>query len=137
MRVHFIKEDNKTVMFFPDSLRFYKVNDKSREIIEDIMVNKNEEEVIEKFNINIDTYNKFKNLLYKEEMVEEVTAKRENELYKLVLNITNKCNLACKYCYANGGNYCSSEGIMKIETAKATLDTFLNLKLVKEALVLY
>lgn len=126
MRVHFIKEDNKTVMFFPDSLRFYKVNDKSREIIEDIMVNKNEEEVIEKFNINIDTYNKFKNLLYKEEMVEEVTAKRENELYKLVLNITNKCNLACKYCYANGGNYCSSEGIMKIETAKATLDTFLN-----------
>lgn len=126
MRVHFIKEDNKTVMFFPDSLRFYKVNDKSREIIEDIMVNKNEEEVIEKFNINIDTYNKFKNLLYKEETVEEVTAKRENELYKLVLNITNKCNLACKYCYANGGNYCSSEGIMKIETAKATLDTFLN-----------
>lgn len=126
MRVHFIKEDNKTVMFFPDSLRFYKVNDKSREIIEDIMVNKNEEEVIEKFNINIDTYNKFKNLLYKEEMVEEVTAKRENELYKLVLNITNKCNLACKYCYANGGNYCSSEGIMKIETAKATLETFLN-----------
>ena len=75
--------------------------------------------------VDLDTYNKFKNLLYKEEILEEVTAKREHELYKLVLNITNKCNLACKYCYANGGNYCSSEGIMKVETAKATLDTFL------------
>ena len=33
--------------------------------------------------------------------------------------------MGCKYCYANGGNYCSSEGVMKVETAKATLDTFL------------
>ena len=125
MRIHFIEEDNKKVMFFPDSLRFYKINDISKEIVESIIEGKSESEILEKFNIDLDTYNKFKNLLYKEEILEEVTAKREHELYKLVLNITNKCNLACKYCYANGGNYCSSEGIMKVETAKATLDTFL------------
>lgn len=125
MRIHFIEEDNKKVMFFPDSLRFYKINDISKEIVESIIEGKSEGEIVEKFNIDLDTYNKFKNLLYKEEILEEVTAKREHELYKLVLNITNKCNLACKYCYANGGNYCSSEGIMKVETAKATLDTFL------------
>ena len=107
MRIHFIEEDNKKVMFFPDSLRFYKINDISKEIVESIIEGKSESEILEKFNIDLDTYNKFKNLLYKEEILEEVTAKREHELYKLVLNITNKCNLACKYCYANGGNYCS------------------------------
>ena len=96
MRIHFIEEDNKKVMFFPDSLRFYKINDISKEIVESIIEGKSESEILEKFNIDLDTYNKFKNLLYKEEILEEVTAKREHEPYKLVLNITNKCNLACK-----------------------------------------
>ena len=64
-------------MFFPDSLIFYKINDISKEIVE-------------KFNIDLNIYNKFRNLLCKEEIIEEVTAKREHELYKLVLNITNK-----------------------------------------------
>ena len=34
MRIHFIEDDNKKVMFFPDSLRFYKINDISKEIVE-------------------------------------------------------------------------------------------------------
>lgn len=135
MRVHFIKEEAKTVMFLPDSLRFYKVNDVTRKIVEAILVNEKEDEIVRKFNINIAAYKKIKALLDNEEMVEEVTAKRENDLYKLVLNITNKCNLACRYCYANGGNYCSEEGIMSIDIAKATLDTFLkryrNIKIIQ------
>ena len=82
MRIHFIEEDNKKVMFFPDSLRFYKINDLSKEIVESIIEGKSEGEIVEKFNIDLDTYNKFRNLLYNEETLEEVTAKREHELYK-------------------------------------------------------
>lgn len=69
-------------MFFPDSLIFYKINDISKEIVESIIESKSESEIVEKFNIDLNIYNKFRNLLCKEEIIEEVTAKREHELYK-------------------------------------------------------
>ena len=82
MRIHFIEDDNKKVMFFPDYLIFYKINDISKEIVESIIEGKSESEIVEKFNIDLNIYNKFRNLLCKEEIIEEVTAKREQELYK-------------------------------------------------------
>lgn len=53
-------------MFFPDSLRFYKINDISKEIVESIIEGKSESEIVEKFNIDLNIYNKFRNLLCKE-----------------------------------------------------------------------
>ena len=50
MRIHFIEDDNKKVMFFSDSLRFYKINDISKEIVESIIEGKSESEIVEKFN---------------------------------------------------------------------------------------
>lgn len=29
----------------------------------------------------------------------------KNVLQKIVINISNSCNLSCSYCYADGGNY--------------------------------
>lgn len=49
-----------------------------------------------------------------------------NTCSRLVLVITQGCNLACKYCYANEGLYndtCAK--IMSFETAKNAIDTFL------------
>ena len=37
-------------MFFPDSLRFYKINDISKEIVESFIEGKSESEIVEKFN---------------------------------------------------------------------------------------
>ena len=54
----------------------------SKEIVESIIEGKSESEIVEKFNIDLNIYNKFRNLLCKEEIIEEVTAKREHELYK-------------------------------------------------------
>lgn len=37
-------------------------------------------------------------------------------LHKLVFNVSNMCNLNCKYCYASGGNYDRENAKMSIET---------------------
>ncbi len=38
------------------------------------------------------------------------------KLFKLVFNVSNTCNLNCKYCYASGGNYNRKDSLMKKET---------------------
>jgi len=47
----------------------------------------------------------------------------ENSCSCLVLSIVQKCNLNCRYCFAEGGEYKNS-GIMSFETAKKAIDQF-------------
>lgn len=57
----------------------------------------------------------------------EYIGKKENSgktLERLVLNVTNVCNLKCAYCYACGGSYQSDEGVMSLDTAIKSIDTF-------------
>ncbi|WP_311155088.1 radical SAM protein [uncultured Streptococcus sp.] len=41
----------------------------------------------------------------------------EGILKKVVINISNSCNLSCSYCYADGGNYGMDNRIMDFDTA--------------------
>lgn len=47
-----------------------------------------------------------------------------NSVTRLVLNVSQACNLRCKYCYANEGTY-DEQGMMSFETAKTALDFLL------------
>ncbi len=49
---------------------------------------------------------------------------KESLTVRLTFNVSNCCNMACKYCYAHGGSYHSKENLMKIDTAKKALDLF-------------
>lgn len=42
----------------------------------------------------------------------------------LTLNVANQCNLRCSYCYANGGNYHGTEGLMSTKMAKHAVRRF-------------
>lgn len=53
---------------------------------------------------------------------EETTTERVLE--RLVMNVTQTCNLRCRYCYAGGGNYNLPNSVMSKETALKTLDRF-------------
>ncbi len=53
---------------------------------------------------------------------EETTTERVLE--RLVMNITQTCNLKCRYCYAGGGNYNLPNSLMSRETAIKTIDRF-------------
>jgi uncharacterized protein len=43
-------------------------------------------------------------------------------LEKLVLNVSNDCNMRCRYCYANGGNYGLPRRLMTPDTARKALE---------------
>lgn len=40
----------------------------------------------------------------------------------MCLNVSHNCNLACTYCFADGGTYCGERKTMSFETAKAAID---------------
>lgn len=40
----------------------------------------------------------------------------------MCLNVSHNCNLACTYCFADGGTYCGERKNMPFETAKAAID---------------
>ena len=46
-------------------------------------------------------------------------------LDRLVLNVSNDCNLRCAYCYAAGGAYGGARGLMSCDTALTAVDVFL------------
>lgn len=41
---------------------------------------------------------------------------------RIMLCVSNDCNLRCKYCYAQGGNYGAPRSLMSIDTAKQFID---------------
>lgn len=43
-------------------------------------------------------------------------------LYQITLCVSNDCNLRCKYCYAQGGNYGMQRQLMTFETAERFID---------------
>lgn len=45
-----------------------------------------------------------------------------NILRKVVINISNSCNLSCAYCYADGGNYGMTSQLMDITTADKIIE---------------
>lgn len=55
-------------------------------------------------------------------MSQLIFSKNQLALGTLVLNITNNCNLACSYCYANKGNYDIPGKVMSFDTAKKSID---------------
>ncbi|MCX6583744.1 MAG: radical SAM protein [Candidatus Aminicenantes bacterium] len=44
----------------------------------------------------------------------------------LDMQISHHCNLACRYCYARGGNFGGQDKLMSLETAQKTVDYFID-----------
>ncbi len=40
----------------------------------------------------------------------------------MCLNVSHNCNLACEYCFADGGTYNDTRRTMSLDTAKAAID---------------
>lgn len=125
MRIHFIEEGEMIVAFFPDTFKFYQINNFTKHVLQNILLGYSNKEIIEKFNLNSSQFEGIMKLIdnTQTELNVEMQSKRFC-LNKLVLNITNTCNLACKYCYANGGSYSSKSSLMNPEQVEKILDVF-------------
>lgn len=134
MEYHFIKYDNnKNILYFPQSNRFYKFNDKGKSLIFDMFNDIDKDKILEKYNIAEEEYKKYFDNIIKQNQITRLENKNNANqcnnhkiLGRLVIHITNYCNLKCKYCYANGGNYNSIEKDIDISTIDKILEVFYN-----------
>lgn len=128
MRAYVEKINDSYMVYLPDSLRFFRANKETVDVINGILDNKSFSIIKENFpNLSLDTYNKLlselSNGIEKSDQLEVPL----DILPRLVINISNSCNLGCRYCYANGGVYSSKDSLMSMDILEKTLDTFYNI----------
>lgn len=127
MRAHFIKSETSDIAYFPDSKRFFKINSVTKKLIEIMMLSNNSINPKE-FNISLEDIElmKSKILNYSKPIESCKCINTKKELGRLVIHISNICNLRCKYCYANGGHYYSDETLLTKKKLDKILDRFFN-----------
>ncbi|MCH5297928.1 MAG: radical SAM protein [Ruminococcus sp.] len=126
MNAHFIKKtEDSYVMFIGNTMRFYNVNENVKNAVIDIQNGLQKEYILDKYTMTDKIYDNIFQTINASDVV-GLQPSSDNSLSKLAINVTNKCNLQCKYCYAGGGSYCSDEGLMDIATAKKVIDVFYN-----------
>lgn len=122
---HIIEEtldDKYKILYFPNSKRFFKVNDKAIELIKDISDDTAVDIIGSKYGVSKETVENYKKKFQEyEKTVEEnfpgeTNKENKNVLGRLVLHLANGCNLRCMYCYANGGTYHSENQLMDKKT---------------------
>lgn len=120
-RRHYIEQDGNIILYLPDSLRFFCINEETKNIIEAVC-EKEKKDVLSEYSIvDEESYESLKDLLEEKEPLNDTP---KNKLIKLTLIISGNCNLSCKYCYANRGHFENNNGNMSISTLKDTLDRF-------------
>ena len=64
----------------------------------------------------VDNEDEYKQYKLEDDDETTITLWDKSFMSKVVLNVSNKCNLRCRYCYADGGNYGRCEAVMSEET---------------------
>jgi uncharacterized protein len=116
------------------SSRFYRINDMMAQIVGLLREGKTIEKIIEVLTPRFPSEEIAKNLstLEKIGLLSNSNGKEESfyppkthPLDTLDLQVSHRCNLNCRYCYARGGNFGKPDRLMTVETAKKAIDFFL------------
>lgn len=123
MNIHFIEDETVQLAYFAETARFFAVNPLTKSLILDLEAALPDETICTQYDLTTEDLQQFKTHLITYSTPSIPTPKL-NTLHRLIFNISNTCNLRCKYCYAHHGKYGSSHNLMTIETAKKALDCF-------------
>ena len=116
-------DDKRSILFYPNTLSLFLTSNRLGEVAKMISEGKTYNSVREEFKeVSQQDYNKLQKLYQHIKPDVEVDV-NQNKLKRLVLNISNDCNMKCAYCYANGGNYNEKINMMTTRTLIKILDT--------------
>ena len=123
----FVLDVNTGAVHIVDELVYDLVHEEKMESKEELIVklgDKYKEDVIsEAYDEIMELINE--NILYSSDKYEEIAhgSMDDRDYIKAVcLNIIHGCNLRCKYCFADEGEYNGNKGVMSLETAKKAID---------------
>ncbi|MGX7025993.1 radical SAM/SPASM domain-containing protein [Vagococcus hydrophili] len=126
--MNIIERRNKNILFFSNSLNSFEINDKTKRIIKELSKNKSENKILQDNEVTKGEILEINNLITEQNSIELPVEDRKeghsNYLKRLSINISNSCNMKCKYCYAQFGYYGSEKSLMNIDIIKETLDNF-------------
>lgn len=107
-----------------DVLDFYEEKNRDKnEIIKELNSKYSEEEISEAFEEILELEKN--NTLFSEDIYEEIIPKIEKRspvVKALCLHIAHDCNLKCKYCFAEEGEYHGKRSLMSYEVGKKAID---------------
>lgn len=123
----FIEDDSRIFLYIPATNKLLVTN----QIIKDILKSKDSNELVFKIEqYGMDKSSILSELhklnLFREDIINISEVNNNDEDCRpssIVLSVVQKCNLNCRYCFAEGGEYKDS-GIMTFEIAQKAIDQF-------------
>lgn len=123
----FVLDVNTGAVHIVDELVYYLVDDNElrskEELIKEFGAKYGEETISEAYEELQELVDQ--EILYSKDQYEDIahSSMDDRDYIKAVcLNIIHGCNLRCKYCFADEGEYNGHKGVMSVETAKKAID---------------
>lgn len=126
MAVKILKDSRNTIAFFPESLRYFQVDEFFADIVGDLNKGLSFDELSKKHKLPLEKIKELSEFVDEKSSILIDTNRVINSKYltRLSINITNTCNMKCDYCYANFGNYGDKNCLMSLDLLRETLDKF-------------
>lgn len=123
-KLHLINRGETYYAFAPNSYDVVKINEFTYRIIQQLQIGQSKGYVSRAYHIDIAEIEKMEDFFNSlstnvQDLPKKDTIVNDEKLiHRITLHISNDCNLRCKYCYAEGGNYRSERKLMSKRTAE-------------------
>lgn len=121
-RIECIEMDGRHVLFLCDQIQYRPITDAESKALKRLYDGENPDDIESALELDSEAWNELLNQIKKRPMT--LSPDEKTTTVRLTFNVSNCCNMACKYCYAHGGTYHSNENMMTIDVAKKALDLF-------------
>ena len=122
-RIEIIRGEEANAVFLCDRLEHVGISSEEADAFSDLLGGYAPGEAAKRNGIPEERWEILTERIAKKDSI-PLPAEVKTDSVRLTFNVSNCCNMACRYCYANGGTYLSDEKQMSIETAKKALDLF-------------
>lgn len=124
--IKLLKSEKRYYIFNTHNFQLFDINQFSCDVISHFLENNDITETAKYYGIEIEAITSILNKIgfgcYNDSISSEKLDTHNGIIDRITLHVSNDCNLRCKYCYASGGAYGKSRGLMSIETARRFVD---------------